>query len=266
MRRETLAALRRELPRVEFLDGTLMLSLIRMVKTDVEGALLRKAALINERALYVSLTKAKVGAPVGDLARSYMLEAARDGASFDHYFYSPDGLWLSAAPGYRLRRGEYTIVDSGCTYELYFGDMGTTLLVGDRRQNVIKMYRDLWDAIDEAADSVQAGDTPSQVMERFKSLYEKKGIPNVDYQGHGIGLEPREYPIMGHGRPVTVRDQVISTSTEIPLEVGMVISLEASLYEFGEGSYEVERSFLIGKSSLDELTTKKDRSIFVSPG
>ncbi|MDA4137011.1 MAG: M24 family metallopeptidase [Thaumarchaeota archaeon] len=265
MRRETLGALRRELPNVEFLDGTLLLSLIRMVKTDSEAALLRKAALINERALYASLTNAGVGVPVGDLARSYMLEAARDGAVFDHYFYSPDGLWLSAAPGYRLRRGEYTIVDSGCTYELYFGDMGTTLLVGDRRRNVVKRYRDLWDAIDEAADSVQAGDTPSEVMERFRSLYEKKGIPNVDYQGHGIGLEPREYPIMGQGRPVTLRDQVISTSTEMPLEVGMVISLEASLYEFGEGSYEVERSFLIGKSSLDELTTKKDRSIFVSP-
>jgi Xaa-Pro aminopeptidase len=103
-------------------------------------------------------------------------------------------------------------------------------------------------------------------MKRFGSLYGKKGIPDVDYQGHGIGLEPREYPIMGQGRPVTVRDQVMRTSTEMPLEVGMVISLETSLYEFGEGSYEVERSFLIGKSSLEELTTKKDRSIFVSRG
>jgi Xaa-Pro dipeptidase len=265
MRRETLTALTRALPRVEFLDGSLLFSLIRMVKTDAEATLLKKAALINEWALYASLNKASAGAPVGDLARIYMLEAAKDGALFDHYFYSPDGLWLSGAPGYRLRRGEYTIIDSGCTYGLYFGDMGTTLLVGERDQKVMKRYGDLWETVSEVADSVQAGETPSGVMKRFASLYRKKGVPSPDHQGHGIGLEPREYPIMGQGRPVTIRDQVIKTSTEMPLEVGMVISLETSLYEFGEGSYEVERTFLVGKRSLEELTTKKDREIFVSP-
>lgn len=266
MRKETIAAMRRALPRVEFLDGSLLLSLIRMVKSDAEVERLKTAALINERALYKSLTKARTGVRAGELERSYMLEAAREGAVFDHYFYSPDGLWLSAAPGYRLRRGEYTIIDSGCTYELYFGDMGTTLLVGEERREVVKRYSVLWETIDEVADSIQPGETPSDVMRKFGSLYRKRGISNPDYQGHGIGLEPREYPILGQGRPVKLKDEVITTSTEIPLEVGMVVSLETSLYESGEGSYEVERTFLIDKGSLRELTTKKDRAIFVSPG
>jgi Xaa-Pro dipeptidase len=264
MRAETLRALQRALPGVEFLDGQLLFSLIRMVKSDAESRLLKKAALINERALYASLEKAKTGVPVGRLGESFMVEVAKDGAIFDHYFYSPEGLWLSAAPGYRLRKGEYTIIDSGCTYEQYFGDMGTTLLVAQPRRKVMETYATLWETVSEIADFVQVGMRPSEVMKKFGSLYEKKGVANPDHQGHGIGLEPREYPIMGQGKPVSVRDQVVKATTEIPLEVGMVISLETSLYEFGEGSFEVERTFRVGKNSLEEFTTKKDRSIFLS--
>jgi Xaa-Pro aminopeptidase len=264
IRGETLSALRKALPRVEFLDGGLVLALIRMVKTEAELGLLTTAARINERALYKSLRLAKVGAPVSELSRRYMVEIAKEGAVFDHYFYSPDGLWLSGAQGYRLRRGEYTIIDTGCTFELYFGDMGTTLLMGKKRPDVVNRYREIWEAIDEVADHTEAGMTPFDVMEMFRDLYSRKNIPNPDYQGHGIGLEPREYPIMGQGGAKTVGDQVVSISTEIPLEVGMVVSLETSIYEAGEGSYEVERTFVIGKSSLNELTTKKDRAIFLS--
>lgn len=262
MRPETLKALQRALPRVEFLEGSMLFSLIRMVKTDAEVALLRKAALVNERSLYRSLAAAKVGIAMDELVRKFMVEIAKDGAVFDHYFYSPDGLWLSSAPGYPLRKGEHTIIDSGCTYNLYFGDMGTTIVMGNDRV-VTRRYDQLWETITEVADSVQPGDRPSDVMKRFGSLYAKQGISDPDYQGHGIGLEPREYPIMGQGKPVTVEDEVVTTDTEIPLEPGMVISLETSLYEFGKGSYEVERTFVIKKGSLEELTTKKDRHVFV---
>lgn len=264
MRQETLQEISRALPGVTFLDGTLLLSLIRMVKTDSEHALLKRAALINEKALYLSLRKAKTGVRVGELADAYLAAVAKDGALFDHYFYSPDGLWLSGAMGYTLRRGEYTIIDSGCTYGQYYGDMGTTLLVTEPRRQVVEKYSTIWHTIDELADAVQPGERPSEVMDRFASLYRRAGLVNTDHQGHGIGLEPREYPIMGSNRAIPISDQVIKTDTEIPLEVGMVISLETSIYEFGEGSYEVERTFRVGKRSLEELTTKKDRKIFVS--
>ena len=105
------------------------------------------------------------------------------------------------------------------------------------------------------------GTTPSEVMEVFEKLYEKKGIRDADYQGHGIGLEPREYPIMGRGGAKTVADQVVEQDTDIPLEPDMVISLETSLYEFGRGSYEVERTYVVGKSSLEPITSDRDRSI-----
>lgn len=263
MRPETLRALRRALPSVRFLDGSLLYSLIRMVKSELEVASLRRAALTNEKALYKSLTVAAAGIHIADLTRRFMLEVAREGAIFDHYFYSPDGLWLSAAPSYRLRKGEHTIIDSGCTHDLYFGDMGTTLLMGEDKA-VTSKYDQLWETVTEVADSIQVGDKPAEVMKRFGSLYSRKGIQDPDYQGHGIGLEPREYPIMGQGKPVTIRDEIVTRDTEIALEPGMVISLETSLYEFGRGSYEVERTFLVRKRSLEELTTKKDRHIFVS--
>ncbi len=264
MRPETLRALKRAYPRIEFLDGWLLLCLIRMAKSETETGLLTTAARVNEKALYKSLESAGTGARISDLARRYMVEMARGGAVLDHYFNSPDGLWLSGAGGYRLRRGEYTIMDSGCTFERYFADMGTTILVGKRRQGVERRYRDIWETVDEVADFVEPGTTPSAAMERFRRAYERRNIPGVDYSGHGIGLEPREYPIMGLGGAKKIRDGIVTTTTELPFERGMVISLETSLYEPGEGSYEVERTFLVGKGKLRELTTKKDSAIFVT--
>ena len=214
---------------MEFLDGGLVLALIRMVKTDhAEVGLLTTAARKNKRARQEPQAR-KYRNPRERASREIHAGIAREGAVFDHYFYSPDGLWLSGAQGYRLRRGEYTIIDSGCTFQLYFGDMGTTLLVGKERPDVVKRYKEVWEAIDEVADHAEAGMTPADVMGMFANLYRKKNIPNPDYQGHGIGLEPREYPIMGQGGPKTVGDDVASLSTEIPLEVGMVVSLETSI-------------------------------------
>jgi Xaa-Pro dipeptidase len=236
-----------------------------MVKTAEEKDRLTKAAEINEDALFQSLEKAREGKKMGKLAQEYLSLVSNKRAIFDHYFYSPDGLYLSAAPNYRLRRGEYTIIDSGCTYELYYGDMGTSLLVGERRKDVIQRYRDIWDTIEELADRVQPGTTPSEVMDLFEKLYAKKGIKDADYQGHGIGLEPREYPIMGRGGAKSVADEIVEQDTDIPLEPDMVISLETSLYEFGLGSYEVERTYVVGKKSLKPITSDRDRSIVICP-
>ena len=70
---------------------------------------------------------------------------------------------------------------------------------------------------------------------------------------------------MGLGGARPIHDGIVATTTDLPLEPGMVISLEASVYEPGEGSYEVERTFLLGRSSLRELTTRKDPTIYVTP-
>ena len=88
-----------------------------MVKTPEEIDRLTRAAEINEEALFHSLEKAREGKKMDKLAQEYLSAVAKEGAMFDHYFYSPDGLYLSAAPNYRLRRREYTIIDSGCTCE-----------------------------------------------------------------------------------------------------------------------------------------------------
>ena len=264
IRPETLRSLKREFPRIEFLDGWLLIRLIRMAKSETEVRLLTSAARVNERALYQSLGSARAGVRIGDLARRDMVEMSSGGAVFDHYFNSPDGLWLSGAMKYRLRLGEYTIMDSGCTFERYNADMGTTILVGRRRQGVERRYREIWESVDEIADSIEPGTTSSEATKRFGRFYANRNITGVDYSGHGIGLEPREYPIMGPGGPKAIRDGIVRTTTDMPFEPGMVISLETSLYEPGEGSFEVERTFLVGKSKLKELTTRRDPEIFVT--
>lgn len=263
LRPTTRRLLSRALPDVELLDASELLSLIRMVKTEEEIDRLTTASKINENALFASLGLAHEGQSVGELSRRYMTLVSKKGALFDHYFYSPDGLYLSDAPHYRLREGEYTMIDSGCKYKLYNGDMATSILVGKKRDEVVKRYETIWNIIESVADRIGPGTTPSEVMAEFEKDYGRTGIEEPDYQGHGIGLEPREYPIMGRGGAKREADDIVDVDTDFPLEEGMVISLETSLYEFGRGSYEIEKTFVVGKRSLKEITTKNDRSILI---
>jgi Xaa-Pro aminopeptidase len=136
--------------------------------------------------------------------------------------------------------------------------------VGGGRKDVSDRYETIWNTIESLADKVGPGTTPSEVMAQFEKDYAKTDIEAPDYQGHGIGLEPREYPIMGRGGAKRVADEIVDVDTDFPLEEGMVISLETSVYDFGRGSFEIEKTFVMGKRSLREITTKKkDSSILV---
>jgi Xaa-Pro dipeptidase len=263
LRSDVKSALKNAFPQVTFPDDPELLNFIRIVKTRDEIENLKKSCETNEKALYESFKLAKEGVKMRDLMREFMAVVGKEGAEYDHYFNSPDGLYLSEAENYRFRRGEYTIIDNGCTYKLYYSDMGTTLVIGKENQQVMETHKKVWDVIDSIAESTGPGVRPSTLGKRLANDLQKLGLKHPDFGGHGIGLNPREFPIIGPEQ-VTLSDEVIKEHSDVPLEEDMVINIETSLYQFGKGGYEVERTFVVGKNKLEEVTTEKGQYPYVT--
>ena len=262
--RSTMALLTKSFPKVEFLDSPELIRFVRMVKTEEEVARLKAAARISETALNASLAVARPGARTAQMLLTYGSEVAKKGASLEHYIFSPGGMGISSNGDYVFREGDYTSVDCGCVFKMYYADTGTTLVSGKGRKEVENMQKRLWNIVEESTDMLRPGRTPSEVLAWFARVYEKEGIRGVGYQGHGIGLETREHPVINTGGFSRIRDRVVDESVEIPFEEGMAINIETPIYDSGKGSYQVERTFQIGRRSVRELTPRRDGSAFVS--
>ena len=70
-----------------------------------------------------------------------------------------------------------------------------------------------------------------------------QGITASFPHGHGIGLEVRDYPILVADNGLRIRDHCVDEPSDIPLEPGMVINLEAAIFMPGVASLQIEKSF-----------------------
>jgi Xaa-Pro dipeptidase len=260
----TRSSLKKKLPNVELLESAELIRFIRMVKTKEELNRLTTAAKINEEAMNKSLSIAGNGVKVGDLLRTFLVEVAKNGGIYDHYIFAPNGFGISSNEDYRLSSGEYTSIDVGSSYMSYYADTGTTLVVGKEKNDVTRLYRQLWEIVDQSVEALTPGGTPSQLMRTLSNLYKKAGISDVNYQGHGVGMEAREHPVIAPSTHTRIHDGIIDTTTEIPFEEGMVINIETPLSLIGTGAYQVERTFLVAKGSPKELTPKRELSPIIT--
>jgi Xaa-Pro aminopeptidase len=254
---ETRQALKK-LDNVKFLECSELIRLVRMVKTAEEVEKMKRAAAIMERALNKSLNAARPGITAGELIRVFSTELSRQGAIPEHYIFSPIGLGISSVEGYRFRKGDFTSIDCGTIYKHYYGDTGTTLIFGKGASDAEKTHAALWDVLDSNLDLFRAGTVPSSILSAFAKSYRTNDIKNVGYEGHGIGLETREHPILKSGGFSRISDGIVDVSTDIPLEEGMTINFETPKSEPGRGGFQVERTFLIGKGKVKEITPKRD--------
>jgi Xaa-Pro aminopeptidase len=85
----------------------------------------------------------------------------------------------------------------------------------------------------------------------------------TSFTGHGLGLEVRDYPLIGPDRGGRVSDGCVDESSDIELESGMVVNLEASIFAPGVASLHVERSFVVGEAGGKGLVVQERDAPFI---
>jgi Xaa-Pro dipeptidase len=241
------------LPKAEIRDCSNLIRLIRAVKTPMEITLLAGAAEIAEEAARESLAEVKVGSRTRDLVQRFREGVGQRGAQYDHFSLSLAGMGITSEPDREFRDDDVMFIDYGCIVSGYFSDSGTTLAFSQLLPELERRRGALLSSVQRGAARMRPDVRASIIQEEMMLTLREAGITNCFPHGHGMGLEIRDYPILVPANGLKIQDETITVESDLPLEAGMVINLEAPLFMPAVGALQVEQSFVITADGCREL-------------
>ena len=257
-------AIKAGLPKAQIKDCSNLIRLVRMVKTEDELSRLTRSAEISETAAMEALALARPGQPIADVVQHYRQQIAKDGADFDHFAFGVHGLGLATEPNYILTDDDILYVDFGCIYEGAFSDSGTTLTMHEPSATLIDRHRALRECVEAGVEEMTPGAKASAAQAAMWKTLNAHGITASSPHGHGLGLEVRDYPIIVADNEQRISDGCVDVPSDLPLEVNMVLNLEAMISMPGVGSLHIEKSFVVTPNGSHPLIPH-DRTRPVQP-
>ncbi|MGK5594485.1 MAG: M24 family metallopeptidase [Parachlamydiaceae bacterium] len=157
----------------------------------------------------------------------------------------------ASMPHYRvgkraLKKGDIVLVDIGVELNGYHSDMTRVVFFGDIRDELREIYDVVYTAFQKAVSVCHPGMLIGELDEVARSIVREAGYgDHFNHSlGHGIGLEVHEYPIIKQTLP----------SAELPLQAGMVITIEPGIYLPQIGGVRLEDTVLINETGCESLT------------
>jgi len=226
---------------------------IRLVKTEQELELLRKAAVANERSLLTAAAAMREGVTWHELENVYMIAMAEQGAR---------GVYLNCGvgelPGGKIRRNEPVMFDALGRYEHYHGDFGRCAVLGEPSAEHKQRHAAICKGWDAAQDYLKPGMAYSKLAKAVGDVVRNEGFSGFrDPVVHSLGLEHTDDPKAAGVQPQDKPDQI--------LQAGMVINVDMPHTEIGWGSVHMEDTVVITADGCERLATA-DFSLRAIPG
>lgn len=166
-----------------------------------------------------------------------------------------------------LRKGDVVRMDMGCSLRGYNADTCRSGRVGEDPDDTHrKRYHAVQQGVLRAVEAVRPGTQPTSLFEAMVEGVRAAGIPNYTnfFAGHTIGLEAREFPFI-FGPAEKVDDPFLPETSDIPLEAGMTLNLEASYHEFGWGTVHVEYTLAVTEKGSEYLSDPEQQTLHSLP-
>jgi Xaa-Pro aminopeptidase len=226
-----------------------------MIKTPAEIEKLRRAALVNQKAMLDAIDVIREG-----VEHRAVIEKLRQGMVGEGATISHDACgfsWASVyshteASSYRAKKGDLFKFDIGCYLGGYAADTARTGVVGKPSPQQASHYAAVREAQQLGIEMLRPGMAASELYEIMQSSI-RKNLRNPSFvrtnYGHGIGRDVYDLP-------------TISASDHTPLETGMVLNIEAPDHELGFGGLTLEDTVLLNENGI-EYFTDADRDLYV---
>jgi Xaa-Pro aminopeptidase len=222
-----------QFPKVKLVEITGALERARLVKTDREIALLRKAAQVGDVG-HIALSEL-VKTPGRNEFEMWGELIARMNRAVGHEIpvlgelvSGPRTATVNYPGGPRDRvteRGDAVLMDISQRIDGYWSDVTNTHVVGmEPTLPQIKYARASQAAFDAACENLRPGKLASDAWAAANQAYSKHGIQMPHYVGHQIGVAVNELPR-------------IVPYDHTPFQAGMVFSLEPGAYEGPGGTF-----------------------------
>ena len=138
--------------------------------------------------------------------------------------------------------GQPLLIDFGCQVDGYRSDMTRTIFIGQPDPETRRRYQAVLGAQDAAFAAAVPGVIGSELDRVAREHLAEAGLAEAFTHGlgHGIGLETHEAPLLKHWA--------------LPLEAGMVFTLEPGVYFPGELGIRIEDDVHLTDAGAERLT------------
>jgi Xaa-Pro aminopeptidase len=245
---------------IELADASVLVRLIRMVKTSDQLERLARAAETAELGLHALVEAAEVGIDALALADIFRSEVATRGADFGHVAIDPRGFGI-AMGRHVLEQEDVMMLDVGCRFRGCVSDTGVTLALSPPSPLVSEEYAALFASIEAGAEKLGPGERVVDVYGAMRDVVDGTIAAASRPQGHGLGQESKEIPFIGPLDGERFADDCIDIDANIALEAGMVINLEIPLDVPGSRSFQIEQTFIITAAGAEPITTQNREQI-----
>lgn len=226
---------------------------LRVVKDEAEIAALREAAARLTIVADAGFRAVRAGAREIDV--SAQIEAAIRSQGFERISFDTivasgphSALPHHRAGDRRVEEGELVVLDFGGVLSGYCSDLTRTVAVGEVGAERRRLYQAVLEAQQAAIEAVRPGVTTTAVDAAARNVLERHNLGEAfgHGTGHGLGLEVHEEPRLTRPRPDV---------PPVPLEPGMVFTIEPGAYVPGLGGVRIEDDVLVTETGCEILTS-----------
>lgn len=232
------------LPDLKGKEATTIFREIRMVKSQDELDILRKAAAMNEESVNAAIGSLHVGMDQDELEIVYNTELAKRGGK---------GVYLSTGSmgrrKDRVKENALITFDGLCEYKHYHGDMGRTAICGEPTDEMLKRNQIMRKGCEIAYGMIKPGvkgrDMTTKVIEEMR----KMGFPGFFIcTPHSVGLEHTDHPL-------PIGPMLPGSQGEFVFEENMVFTIDMPYYEVGWGNMHLEDTVRVSADGCDPFNS-----------
>lgn len=233
-------------PQILYLNGSLAVDSVRMIKDADEQEKMRTASRMNDEAMELLLKRIASGKSeiqmITELQRIYSDKGT--GFSFDPIICYGGNC---ANPHHTcddstVQPGDSVIMDIGCTFDKYCSDMTRTAFYQSVTPEAEKVYNLVLKANLNAIAAVRPGVRFCDIDAAARSVIEEAGYgPYFTHRtGHAIGLEVHDFGD-------------VSSINEALVQPGMIFSIEPGIYLTGKLGVRIEDLVLVTEDGCEIL-------------
>lgn len=168
----------------------------------------------------------------------------------------PNGALPHATAGERvIRPGDLVVLDFGGVWEGYCVDLTRTVSVGPPGPTARRVFAAVLGAQRAAIEAVRPGVLSGELDRAARAVLEREGLGEAfgHATGHGLGLEVHEDPRIARRRSALGEGRAREAGS-VPLEPGMVFTIEPGAYLPGWGGVRIEDDVLVTDEGVEVLT------------
>ncbi|MHC4042089.1 M24 family metallopeptidase [Bradyrhizobium sp. 23AC] len=234
--------LRSELPNCQLVEAMRPLEKLRSIKTAAELEILREASERVVASMMDAVSRTRPGQSKRKII-DHLRQAELSRDMIFEYALVTMGTSLNRAPSeQRLEPGDIVSLDSGGNYRGYIGDLCRMAVHGAPDGELVDLLAEV-DLIQQAARApIRAGLTGSDIYAAAtEALARSPHGKQMHFVAHGMGIVSHEAPRLTASGPIPYP----ADDASVPLEAGMVISIETTLPHARRGFIKLEDTIAV---------------------